>query len=41
MASVGLDVIDLMELDPRWRLLDYVSNFYFALIPFCKEYFIG
>ena len=23
----GLDVIDLMELDPRWRLLEYVSNF--------------
>ena len=27
VVSVGLDVIDLMEFYPRWRLLEYVSNF--------------
>ena len=34
-------MIDLMEFDPKWRLLEYVSNPKLVFISFSKEYFIG
>ena len=34
--SLLLSYQDVMEFDPMWRLLEYVSNSYVVLIPFYR-----